>query len=84
MASSKLAVSMIIQDSGARGCGFEDACLCNVADRHSEGDIKTNVTALPVNPPPSFFSLRISSLPHYHCGKGEGEERALGGEMLTV
>ena len=32
--------SMIIQDSSAHGCGFEDPCLCTVPDRHSEGDIE--------------------------------------------
>ena len=48
------AASMSIQDSGARGQGSEDACLCTVADGHSEGDIKTNVMGLPVYLPKFF------------------------------
>ena len=54
MAFSTPAASMIIQDSGTRGHGFEDACLYTVADRHREGYIKTDVTGLHVNPPKLF------------------------------
>ena len=56
MTYSTREASMIIQDRGARGPVGADwkTHVCTVADGHSEGDIKTCVTGLPVNPPKFF------------------------------
>ena len=70
MASSTPAAS--IQDSGACGRVFEEACLCTVVEGHSEGDIKTIVTGLPVDPPKFISGIQsILSLSYLYLFEQE-------------